>query len=56
MEEKEEKSFISAISHGSSHTSSVDMSTKAQADEEDWQEEGEDLSSILLQNLKTTLN
>ncbi|KAI7805409.1 FERM domain-containing protein 6 [Triplophysa rosa] len=41
MEDKE-KSFVSAIIHGSSHTSSVDMSSKGRADEEDgrrWQEE-----------------
>lgn len=40
MEEKE-KSFISAVSQGSSHTSDVDTSSKAQADEDDWHEEDE---------------
>ncbi|XP_026113741.1 FERM domain-containing protein 6-like [Carassius auratus] len=44
MEEKE-KSFISAVSHGSSHTSGIDMSSKARLDEDEWQEE--DLQDVV---------
>ncbi|XP_016105295.1 FERM domain-containing protein 6-like [Sinocyclocheilus grahami] len=44
MEEKE-KSFISAVSHGSSHTSDIDTSSKAQTDEDEWQEE--DLQDVV---------
>ncbi|XP_016417219.1 FERM domain-containing protein 6-like isoform X1 [Sinocyclocheilus rhinocerous] len=44
MEEKE-KSFISAVSHGSSHTSGIDTSSKAQTDEDEWQEE--DLQDVV---------
>nr|XP_055025426.1 FERM domain-containing protein 6 isoform X1 [Misgurnus anguillicaudatus] len=40
MEEKE-KSFISAVSQGSSQTSDVDTSSKAQADEDDLHDEDE---------------
>ncbi|KTF89070.1 hypothetical protein cypCar_00024280 [Cyprinus carpio] len=38
MEEKE-KSLISAVSTGSSHTFGIDTSSKAQTDEDEWQEE-----------------
>ncbi|KAI1894523.1 hypothetical protein AGOR_G00116670 [Albula goreensis] len=38
------KSFGSAASHGSSHTSGVDTSSKARTEEEDWQEEETQLS------------
>ncbi|XP_067277831.1 FERM domain-containing protein 6 [Pseudorasbora parva] len=38
MEDKE-KSFISAVSHGSSHTSGIDSSCKARTDEYEWQKE-----------------
>ncbi|XP_026100069.1 FERM domain-containing protein 6-like [Carassius auratus] len=44
MEEKE-NSFISAVSHGSSHTSGIDMSSKARLDEDEWQEE--DLQDVV---------
>ncbi|XP_016403692.1 FERM domain-containing protein 6-like isoform X2 [Sinocyclocheilus rhinocerous] len=44
MEEKE-KSFISAVSHGSSHTSGIDTSSKARTDEDEWQEE--DLQDVV---------
>ncbi|KTG34883.1 hypothetical protein cypCar_00031200 [Cyprinus carpio] len=44
MEEKE-KSFISAFSHGSSHTSGIDTSSKARMDEDEWQEE--DLQDVV---------
>ncbi|XP_029109693.1 FERM domain-containing protein 6 [Scleropages formosus] len=38
------KSFGSAASHGSSHTSGIDMGGKARADEEEWQEEEAEVS------------
>ncbi|XP_052427735.1 FERM domain-containing protein 6-like [Carassius gibelio] len=44
MDEKE-KSFVSAVSHGSSHTSGIDMSSKARLDEDEWQEE--DLQDVV---------
>ncbi|KAL1262648.1 hypothetical protein QQF64_005387 [Cirrhinus molitorella] len=44
MEEKE-KSFISAVSHGSSHTSGFDTGSKARTDEDEWQEE--DLQDVV---------
>ncbi|XP_073690987.1 FERM domain-containing protein 6 [Garra rufa] len=44
MEEKE-KSFISAVSHGSSHTSGIDTGSKARTDEDEWQEE--DLQDVV---------
>ena len=41
LRQTEEKSFSSAASLGSSHTSGVDTGSKARADEDEWQEEGE---------------
>lgn len=49
-----EKSFISAISHGSSHTSSIDVSSKARADEEDWQEE--DLQEMVKEPVEVSVD
>ncbi|XP_012672392.1 FERM domain-containing protein 6 [Clupea harengus] len=39
LRQTEEKSFSSAASLGSSHTSGVDTGSKARADEDEWQEE-----------------
>nr|XP_055025427.1 FERM domain-containing protein 6 isoform X2 [Misgurnus anguillicaudatus] len=54
MEEKE-KSFISAVSQGSSQTSDVDTSSKAQADEDDLHDEGPRMTSVKTDNEQTTL-
>ncbi|XP_041922566.1 FERM domain-containing protein 6 isoform X2 [Alosa sapidissima] len=40
LRQTEEKSFSSAASLGSSHTSGVDTGSKARADEDEWQEDG----------------
>lgn len=50
MEEKE-KSLISAVSTGSSHTFGIDTSSKAQTDEDEWQEEGEDQTTLVFSDI-----
>lgn len=51
MEEKD-KSFISAVSHGSSRTSDIDTSSKARTDEDEWQEEGEGQTTLVIISIK----
>lgn len=51
MEEKE-KSFISAVSHGSSHTSGIDTSSKTRTDKDEWQEEGEGQITLVIIRIK----